>query len=608
MKLRHPVPKPAARSSRPWLAPAGAALMSFVLRLWLVLSMRNQPFSWPSPQVIDSWYYHNWAQQIVKTGFRGDDVFFLRPLLPYLLAPFYALLGPRFLPFQLFQCLLAAASCLLLWDITRRLFNRTAAALASFGFALTAILVFYTGAVLYVEITTLLSLLTVWLMLVAGTRFWRWLLCGLAFGLLVICRPEFLVLLPAFLIWLWRTRVHVRFTLAMSAAALVVVAAVPVRNYLVARDPVLFTAHSGINFYYGNNPEADGTWQPTGNLEKSIGFSHEKLQQVSRTIDGKTLPWSQASAYWLGKAFRFIFSQPLAFLKLLGRKLLLFLSNYEVPNNYYPDPVRASSPPLRLAFLDYGLCLAGAALGMALAWRHRRRVAPLYFVVAAFLFSSLAFYVLSRLRAPLIPFLLAFAGFALAELWRAFRSRDTRRVVVGLLVIAVGYAGSNLIPANRRDYATQGWTQLGNIWLEHRQAGPAIAALRRALEFDPANVNARYSLVQVYAGMGKVNEAQRELAALADAAGSGQGSRLFQMAQARVAIARRDFPIAAALYQTVLQQDPGNAEAWYLLGLVHVSTGDFESAADALGRAVQLDPANPDAAAALERIRQRLGR
>ena len=31
-----------------------------------------------------------------------------------------------------------------------------------------------------------------------------------------------------------------------------------VHNYVVTRDPVLLSAHSGINFWIGNNPSANG--------------------------------------------------------------------------------------------------------------------------------------------------------------------------------------------------------------------------------------------------------------------------------------------------------------------------------------------------------------
>lgn len=591
-----------------WLtAPLGVALTAG-LRIWFVLSLQGHPYAQPSPQLVDPWYYHTQALAIINGNFWGSDVFFLRPLLPYLLALFYALFGTRLLPFLLFQTVLASLSCLLLWDITRRLFSRLAGTIAGFGFALTSILVFYTGTLLYVELTIFLVLLFVWLILINGKTIWHWVLAGLVFGLLLICRPELLIILPAVVIWLRRGPVPFRHLALLSLAALAVVAVVPVRNYLLARDPVLFTAHSGINFYYGNNPSADGTWQPAGELDRSLGFSHERLKQVSRTVNGKTLSWSSASAYWLSRGMNFIISRPLSYLRLLGRKFLLHWANYEIPNNYYPETVRVSSLPLRLAFVNFGWAMALGILGMVWAWHRRRQTAPLYFAVAAFLCSSLLFYVLSRLRAPTIPFLLAFAGFALAELWRAVKERHHLRLASGVALAALLYAAAALIPVKRQEYSSQAWTQMGNIHLQNGKAQLAREAFERALSIDSSNISARYSLIELLCAAGRKNEAARELRRLArDAAGTAGGNTLVQLASARVAIAWRDFPVAAATYQTIIAQDSTNATAWYMLGLVYISTGDYPLAAEALARSVRLDPANSDAARTLERLNQRLG-
>jgi hypothetical protein len=348
--------RPVERESRVWLFLALA--LTLLIRLWFVLGMRGNPFSSIGPQMLDSYYYHRWAVDIISGNFWGTDVFFLRPLYPYLLALVYAVFGQRILVVQLIQTLLATVSCFLLYDATRRIFGKRPAIFAAFGFALTGILVFYAGTLLYVEITVLLSLLFLWLILIAGRRIWLWTLAGICFGLLVICRPEMLIAAPFLLLWLSRKSVVDRKSymvrrsslVAMVVVALAVIAVVPTRNYIVARDPVLFTAHSGINFYYGNNPSADGTWQPTRELEKGGGFSHERQREISHVIDGREVKASEASAYWTRKGLDFITHQPGAYLKLLGRKFLLFLSNYEVPNDYYPETARAASLPLRLAW------------------------------------------------------------------------------------------------------------------------------------------------------------------------------------------------------------------------------------------------------------------
>jgi len=624
--------RPVEHGSRIWLPIA--LVLTFLIRLWFILGMRGHPFSTIGPQMLDSYYYHRWAIDIISGKFWGSDVFFLRPLYPYLLALVYAVFGQHILAVQLIQTVLATASCFLLYDTTRRIFGKRPAVFAALGFALTGILVLYTGALLYVEITILLSLLFTWLTLIAERRLWKWILAGVCFGLLVICRPEMLLLLPFVLIWLSRKSMVPRPALvAMAVVALAVIAIVPIRNYIVARDPVLFTAHSGINFYYGNNPAADGTWQPTRELEKGGGFSLERLKETSRTIEGRVVKPSQASAYWTAQGLRFITHQPGAYLKLLGRKFLLFLSNYEVPNDYYPETARAASLPLRLPFINFGLVLALGLVGMVWAWPKRAQALPVYLFVAAYLVSALLFYVLSRLRAPLIPFLLMFAGYGLSELIDALRQRKDATVGVGLAVITAVYFISVIIPVQRRGYSAQAWTQTGNIYLDQQDYGKAVDAFDRALAALPSYNYARYSLVLALAGAGRTVDADTELRTIERAtAGSTDRNTLLRLAGARIAIAnaistadpawrpaRRladawvavadgKLFVAESLYRASLAQDSTNSETSFLLGLVYFRMDSLASAREWLSRATSLDSANSAARSALRSVESRLQR
>ncbi|MEO0080852.1 MAG: tetratricopeptide repeat protein [candidate division WOR-3 bacterium] len=685
------------------ILPALAVVLTFAIRLWFILEMRGHPFSVISAQVIDSWYYHTWALDIVHKSLWGNEVFFLRPLYPYMLAGLYAIFGPKVFPVQLFQCFLAAVSCFLLYDSTRRIFGRTSALFAAFGFALTGIIVFYTGALLYVEVTVFFSLLTLWLVLwsvtspsplaspfkkegkegkgqkppspspsplkgegMKGRGSWRWAIAGISFGLLVICRPEMLILLPAFVIVLWRTlgagrRVQtaqrtapqlevrsnasppspssspfkgegtkgrgaptrLRAIITMTACALATIAVVPIRNLIVAREPVLFTAHSGINFYYGWNPWTDGTWQQT-ELERTAGFSHQQLKRISRMIDGRELSWSQASAYWTRKGLEFVVRTPGRSLWLLSRKFLLFWSNYEVPSNYYPETAWPYSVALKVAFLNFGLIAALGLVGVFLALsRNGSRVQgfqgssagphpsvplalyPLFFILA-FLVSSLVFYVLSRLRAPVIPFFLMFAGYAVAETVSAIRQGKWMRSAVISAAAIILYAGSGLIPVDRRTYTAQAWTQAGNTYMT-MGSSRAFDAFRRAIDANPANPVARYGLFVAYAGLGRTKEAEAEYRELAKVVGTDPRNRvLAELAGGRLAIARRDFALAIRHYKAAVELDPLNAENYYLLGLVYVSMDSLEPARAALSQAIRIDPNHDAARSSLEKVEAHL--
>lgn len=637
-------------------------------RLWFILEMRDHPFSVISTQTIDSWYYHTWALDILRGNFWGNDVFFLRPLYPYLLAGLYAVFGPNVLAVQLFQCILATASCYLLYDSTRRIFGRTPALLTAFGFALTGILVFYTGALLYVEITIFFSLLTLWLILrnirllsappspqKHSKHIWQWAFTGTSLGLLVICRPEMLLLLPAFVLLLFfpsagtgqtplsvsspnltdsrispvltkeAGRKRLQAILALSLGTLLTVAILPVRNFLVAREPILFTAHSGINLYYGWNQWTDGTWQQT-ELERTTGFSHQQLKRTSRIIDGREVSWSQASAHWTRKALAFIASNPGRTLWLLGRKFLLFWANYEVPNNYYPETAWPYSLALKLSFLNFGAIAALGIGGIFLSLRrtvlkrNRQKTGktqdespetgslylyPLLFV-CAYLLSSLVFYVLSRLRAPVIPFLLMFAGYAVTETVAAAKAGKRLQVTLVLGLAALFYVGSNLVPIDRRTYSAQAWTQAGNTYMTMSNA-QAFEAFRRALQANPANPVARYGLFVAYAGMGKIAEAEAEYEKLTRVVGADPRNRvLAELAGGRLAIARRDFSKARLHYLSAVTLDPLNAEHHYLLGLVFVSMDSLEQARNELVRTLQLDPNHEAARSSLLMVESHL--
>ncbi len=582
-------------------------LLTLCIRIWFIQSMQYHPLSTISPQIVDAWAYHRWALEIIQGNFLGSDVFFLIPLYPYLLALFYTLFGTNILPVQIFQALLATLSCVLLMKITYKLFNRTVALIAGGLFAFTGVLVFYSFTLLYVELTIFLNLLTVYLLLFSTGQWWQYILAGISYGLLVICRPEMLILLP--LLILWQLKLRRGNWLPLSNFILttaLVIAVIPMRNYLVARDPVIFTAHAGINFYFGNNPSADGTWQPSKELDPGFGFSHERLKRVAKFINGEELTWSQASFYWLKQGINFIFKHPFQYLKLLARKLLLFFANYEIPNNYYLEIILPFSLPLKIAFINFGISLALALIGIILSWQNRTRLFPLYIFIAGYLSSSLLFYVLSRLRAPVLPFLLIFAGYSIEQLYRLFSQRRLKNLALLLTATLLIYLAINLIPVNRRTYTAQAWTQLGNLYIENKKALPAITAFQTALQFDPHNYSARYSLIETYAGMRHTAEAEQEFKKfLATAPDLPSVRALTYLAAARIAIARRDFSFALNYYQLARQLDPTNPEIDYLIGLVYISLNDLATAEQYLNLALKLDPNHDGARTALTAIQRR---
>jgi tetratricopeptide (TPR) repeat protein len=253
--------------------------------------------------------------------------------------------------------------------------------------------------------------------------------------------------------------------------------------------------------------------------------------------------------------------------------------------------------------------LALGLIGVVWAWPKRGQALPVYLFVAAYLISSLLFYVLSRLRTPVIPFLLMFAGYGLSELVEAMKQRKSLRAALALAAGLVVYLGSSFTPVKKQSYSAQAWTQTGNIYLGQRQRVQAIEAFRRALQIQPSGYAARYSLIIALAGAGETDRAEAELPLLAQTgASSSEGRSLIRLASGRLAIARRAYTRADSIYQSALAENPNDVEANYMLGLVYISMDSLAQAREHLARASALEPGQQPIRDALNAVESRLSR
>lgn len=72
--------------------------------------------------------------------------------------------------------------------------------------------------------------------------------------------------------------------------------------------------------------------------------------------------------------------------------------------------------------------------------------------------------------------------------------------------------------------------------------------------------------------------------------GGGSAASAPGLASAKQAIAAKDYRAALPLLQEIVATDPGNADAWNLLGYSSRKTGDMAAAATAYARALTINP------------------
>jgi tetratricopeptide (TPR) repeat protein len=583
---------------------------------YFVYYVRNLPFY--AHPFGDAEIYLDWARQIAASVPTG--VFYRAPLYPYFIA--LALkTGVGVWPVYIVQTLLGLATTFLVYHIARRLFGPPAALIALGLAALCAPLAFFESKLLSATLVVFLITLGSYLLTLVGDRRqrWIWLPAGIVFGAAALAWAGAALIFALACIWAVAGRTAGRKGIWLGVAGcLLVIGVVTVRNASVGQDFVPISSNGGFTLYQGNNRLAAGTLaQPP----EMFGFKHEgryltaitEQEQFEKlyaeSLAGHALRPSQISAFWTGRALSWVVHNPGAFALLLGRKLVLALSDYESPSDYSLDLELHTVWPLRLAFVRFGLLLALAVAGLLIS--RERHAWPLYPVLLGTLAALLIFYVADRYRLPAYPALAALAGAGAHKLWRATRFRKLRPWAVAasvalLLLSTVAFTlplrrGSELLRA-------EAYRNLAEVW-QYRSSEPkkAEAAYRTAIDIyrqnvSPASRQERLAqaetcvlLARLYAQTGRRDLAE---AAVREAAALNTGLALPEFAPnqlelARSALAQADTATAIARLSDALAADSSSHEAYLMLGGLLGARGQHAQAFDILSRAARRFPEDP---------------
>lgn len=410
---------------RRWLLPALLAT-AFVIRLAHWWAVRDEPFfAWLA---MDSQEYDRWAQGIANGDWLGSQVFFQAPLYPYALGLLYAVFGRSLDAVYLFQIVLAVAGC---WALYRagRLMGGERVGLAAAGLA-----AFY-GPFLFHDVQLLKESAAV-----AGVSFllWslaarRWFAAGVLLGILALLRENALLLLP-FLLPLAAAKGFVRRSAALIGGLFLALLPVAIRNGVVGGDFLPTTFQGGVNFYIGNNPEADGTYRPIVPGKQIPALERQEPVRIAEQEIGRRLTAGEVSSFWMRKALAWAADHPGDFLRLQLRKLRMFWSWYEWPDavDYYW--VRGLSPALRWAAVEFGAVTLLALAGLWMVRREPGPFAPALLFALGWMLSTVVFFLFSRYRLPAVPALMILAAVPIARISERPRTGPIL-AVLGILLL-----------------------------------------------------------------------------------------------------------------------------------------------------------------------------
>lgn len=501
---------------------AGAifALALLVRGLHLREVALHDPY-WLLPTV-DDVQYDAWARRFVEGRGLVDGVLYLGPGYPLFMALVYAFTGASLAAVKIVQTVLGAGTCVLVWGLTREIFDRRAALVAGAIAACHAMLVFYGATIMTVNLKVPLVLGCAWSLARALRRPGpsAFAVSGLLLGLAVLVQQTALPLLFLVLPWILfamadaaplARRVH--WSALFAAGTFVVLLPFTLHNLTSGHDLVLLNSMGGPNFYMGNRAGADGTWQlPDLGFRVRADNPDEmqvQFEAAAERATGRPMKPSEISRFWLVRGLEAVRADPLRWLGLELRKLALHFNAYEVWNIRSIEISRESSWVLRLPLVTTGALLPLGLLGVVLSLDRWRRCAPLYGVIAVYLASSLLFFVLARYRIPGMVAFMPFAGFALVRIGELARDRALPKLAAAGVALALFAAFVHLPLESSAGRMHMAWYNLGNKYRELERWDEAIAAYHAALREQPNALSTLNNLALAYELGGRREEAIR---------------------------------------------------------------------------------------------------
>jgi tetratricopeptide (TPR) repeat protein len=282
----------------------------------------------------------------------------------------------------------------------------------------------------------------------------------------------------------------------------IVLVPVAARNAYVGGGFYLTTSQFGPNFYIGNNPGADGTYQSLRFGRGAPEYERQDATELAEHATGRRLTPAEVSSYWTDKALTFVTSRPGAWLTLMGRKVALLSNATEMVDTESQEAYAEWSLPLRLGGFvgHFGLLVPLALFGVIVTWPMRSRLWVFYAMTIAYATSVVVFYVFARYRYPLVPLLIPFAAAGLVEgpAWLAGSKRtrpaspvgvgqvlsDPSRAAALAAVVAAGiFCNWPLLSTTLMRAVTE--TNLGSALQEKGRLDEAIDHYHRAIALAP---------------------------------------------------------------------------------------------------------------------------
>ncbi|MDE2734910.1 MAG: glycosyltransferase family 39 protein [Gemmatimonadota bacterium] len=548
-------------------------VLALSLRLVHAFQMSASPlFTMPA---VDAATYAEQAASLAEGNWlgRGQGPFWQPPLYPYFLGVIKLAFPESFFYVSRFaQALIGSLTCVLLYLVGRRLFGPSVGFIGGLIAAVYGPLIYFDARLLPAGLATFFTLVSLLLLIRAVERPTRSIFtaAGFALGLASLTAAILAPLIPGVAIWLfyWLRKKAAPAVVAFLLGAILAIAPVTLRNYTIGGDFVPISYNGGVNFYIGNNANAEQT------LALRPGWEWEGLVALPLR-EGITRPSSKSLVFYR-QALEYIQDAPLNYMGLLAAKTAQFWRGDEIERNQemyywrkYSSVLAGTLWKSGVAF-PFGLISPLALLGLIVYIRRQGIALPVLFVLGYSL-AVISFFVTARYRLPIVPLLILFAAYGGNWLYARWRQQSLRQAllptaVLALLVLLVNW---DLPPMDERGKAAT-HNDLGNAYLQQGRYDLALLKYEQATRLDSTYWQAWFNLGSLRAMRG-------------------------------------DLRGALPILLNVLEHERERADVWSNVAGVYVGLGQYQQAAEVLEQGVVAAP-REDLYEALENVYAMMGK
>jgi 4-amino-4-deoxy-L-arabinose transferase-like glycosyltransferase/Flp pilus assembly protein TadD len=567
-------------------------LLAFTIRIINLIVIKDNPY-FESP-IMDEKYHDEWAQEIATGKLFERTPFYRAPGYPYFLGLIFAIFGHGYFIPRLIGIIFGALSCALIYLIGKEIFSQKIGILAGLLACFYGMFIYFDSMLLTVYLEIFFSLIAIyWLVQWMKTQKNKHILiAGISWGLVSIVRPNFLIFVLVFAIYVLLQYKKQSIISRLKMIGLFICGILPfiitvmAVNVIAGKDMVLLAWNGGVNLYFGNNPQANGWSATSPEINATWWGGYRDAIVIAERDVGHELRPSEVSNYWFKRGFAYMFSQPLSWAKLMVKKTYIFCNSFEISNNQSLEAFRGYSLLMRIPILNYGLIFALAALGIVLSLKKKKTWLISLFIIS-YAFSIIIFFITARYRMPIIPFLIIFSSYTIFWIIDKIRRKDFRNAgfvsiifIVVLIMCNLDLYGSRVVNKSLIHVS------LGNRYFEKNDYKQAIAEYNKALKCDSNNIDALNALGNTCMMMGKRGEASVFYKRSLSIAPS-----LDALCKMGIIHSMQGMNDSAQYYlSAAIAYDSTNPEAYYYLGMHYANNRDHENAISNLERALMYFP------------------